>query len=204
MKRDVHPAYQTCTVTCGCGNTFTTRSTKPKIAVEICSKCHPFFTGKQKFVDTAGMVEKFQKKYASAAYAAAKAPKVKKAAKGVAATSPLKGTNFDLALASAPGTPKAPPPAPGKSRFGRGGRRGEGMGDAEAGSAPAEAPGKATEGKKESTGKPKAGPEGAPAKPQAAAPKPAEAPKPAAAKPAEDKPAPAAPQAAKPAAPPTA
>ena len=63
MKKDIHPEYIECTVTCACGNTFTTRSTKNEIRVEICSKCHPFFTGKQKFVDSAGRVEKFRKKY---------------------------------------------------------------------------------------------------------------------------------------------
>ena len=63
MKKDIHPKYVDATVTCGCGNSFKTRSTKAKITVEICSSCHPFFTGKVKFVDTAGRVEKFQKKY---------------------------------------------------------------------------------------------------------------------------------------------
>lgn len=63
MKEDIHPNYVETAVSCGCGNKFTTRSTKPKISVEICSACHPFFTGKQKFVDTAGRVEKFQRKY---------------------------------------------------------------------------------------------------------------------------------------------
>jgi len=63
MKKDVHPDYVDATVTCACGNTFTTRSTKKEIRVEICSKCHPFYTGKQKFVDSAGRVEKFRKKY---------------------------------------------------------------------------------------------------------------------------------------------
>ena len=63
MKAEIHPKYVEAVVTCGCGETFKTRSTKPKIQVEICSKCHPFYTGKQKFVDTAGRVEKFQKKY---------------------------------------------------------------------------------------------------------------------------------------------
>jgi len=63
MKPDIHPKYVECTVTCGCGNSFKTRSTKPVINVEICSACHPFFTGQQKFVDTAGRVEKFQRKY---------------------------------------------------------------------------------------------------------------------------------------------
>jgi large subunit ribosomal protein L31 len=64
MKEKIHPKYVECKVTCGCGNTFTTRSTSPMLAVEVCSKCHPFFTGQQRFVDTAGRVEKFQKKYA--------------------------------------------------------------------------------------------------------------------------------------------
>jgi large subunit ribosomal protein L31 len=63
MKADIHPEYVEATVTCGCGNKFTTRSTKKNITVEICSACHPFFTGKMKFVDTTGRVEKFQKKY---------------------------------------------------------------------------------------------------------------------------------------------
>ena len=64
MKDKIHPKYVECTVTCGCGEKFVTCSTRPKINVEICSKCHPFYTGKQKFVDTAGRVEKFQKKFA--------------------------------------------------------------------------------------------------------------------------------------------
>jgi large subunit ribosomal protein L31 len=63
MKDDIHPDYVETSVICGCGNKFTTRSTRPKIHVEICSACHPFYTGKQKFVDTAGRVEKFQRKY---------------------------------------------------------------------------------------------------------------------------------------------
>ncbi len=63
MKPDIHPKYYKCIITCGCGATFETGSTKEKIAVEICSNCHPFFTGTQKFVDTAGRVEKFQKKF---------------------------------------------------------------------------------------------------------------------------------------------
>lgn len=63
MKKGIHPDYVECTVVCACGNTFKTRSTKKEIRVEICSQCHPFFTGKQKFVDSAGRVEKFRKKY---------------------------------------------------------------------------------------------------------------------------------------------
>ncbi|HHT9133883.1 MAG TPA: 50S ribosomal protein L31 [Candidatus Avalokitesvara rifleensis] len=63
MKEGIHPKYVEATVICGCGETFQTRSTKPKIAVEICSKCHPFYTGKQKLVDTTGKVERFQRRY---------------------------------------------------------------------------------------------------------------------------------------------
>lgn len=64
MKKDIHPDYVACTASCACGNRFQTRSTRPTLHVDICSNCHPFFTGKQKFVDTAGRVEKFQKKFA--------------------------------------------------------------------------------------------------------------------------------------------
>lgn len=63
MKKKIHPAYHEVKVTCACGNTFMTRSTKKELKVEICSACHPFFTGKQKFLDTAGRIEKFEKKY---------------------------------------------------------------------------------------------------------------------------------------------
>jgi len=63
MKKKIHPKYVECEVICGCGNRWKTRSTRPKIVVEVCSKCHPFFTGQHKFVDTAGRVERFQKKY---------------------------------------------------------------------------------------------------------------------------------------------
>ncbi len=63
MKEKIHPRYQTCNVHCACGNTFVTRSTSKRINVDICSNCHPFFTGKQKFVDTAGRVERFSKKF---------------------------------------------------------------------------------------------------------------------------------------------
>ena len=63
MKTDIHPKYVECKVTCACGNTFTTHSTVQKLHVDLCNECHPFFTGKQKFVDTAGRVEKFQRKF---------------------------------------------------------------------------------------------------------------------------------------------
>ncbi len=63
MKKDIHPQYVDTTIRCACGNVIETRSTKENIRVEICSKCHPFFTGKQKLVDSAGRVERFQKKF---------------------------------------------------------------------------------------------------------------------------------------------
>jgi large subunit ribosomal protein L31 len=65
MKKGIHPDYNKTTVTCVCGNVFETRSTRKEIKVEICSKCHPFMTGQQKIVDTAGRVEKFRQKYAN-------------------------------------------------------------------------------------------------------------------------------------------
>jgi large subunit ribosomal protein L31 len=63
MKAGIHPEYVEATVHCGCGNTFQTRATKPDIHVEICSACHPYFTGEQRIVDTAGRVERFKRRY---------------------------------------------------------------------------------------------------------------------------------------------
>ena len=63
MKSGIHPKYDELTVSCACGNNFLTRSTRKEIKVEICSNCHPFFTGKQKLIDTAGRVERFRRKY---------------------------------------------------------------------------------------------------------------------------------------------
>jgi large subunit ribosomal protein L31 len=70
MKTDIHPNYVEAHVTCTCGNSFTTRSTKPEIHVEICAECHPFYTGKQKLVDTGGRVERFQRRAAKGRAAA--------------------------------------------------------------------------------------------------------------------------------------
>ncbi len=64
MKTEIHPQYHQVQVHCACGETWTTGSTKKELRVEICSKCHPFFTGKQKLVDSAGRIDRFQKKYA--------------------------------------------------------------------------------------------------------------------------------------------
>lgn len=63
MKKGIHPEYKEATVTCACGNTFTTSSVKEDLKVEVCSECHPFFTGRQKFTDTGGRIDKFNKKY---------------------------------------------------------------------------------------------------------------------------------------------
>lgn len=63
MKKDIHPVYEETTITCACGNVIPTRSTKKGIRVEICSSCHPFFTGKQKLVDVGGRVDKFNKRF---------------------------------------------------------------------------------------------------------------------------------------------
>ena len=67
MKEKIHPQYKEATIICACGEVIQTRSTKPSIRVDICSKCHPYFTGKQKLIDSAGRVEKFMKKYKKSA-----------------------------------------------------------------------------------------------------------------------------------------
>ena len=64
MKAEIHPTYEETTISCACGNVIHTRATKKGIRVEICSQCHPFFTGAKKFVDTAGRIERFNKRYA--------------------------------------------------------------------------------------------------------------------------------------------
>jgi len=63
MKKDIHPKLVTCTVSCACGNTFETKSVNDAIKVEICNECHPFFTGSERMVDTAGRIDKFKKRY---------------------------------------------------------------------------------------------------------------------------------------------
>jgi large subunit ribosomal protein L31 len=73
MKTGIHPDYVEATVICSCGNTFTTHATVPEMRVELCSECHPFYTGKQKLVDTGGRIEKFNKRYGGRKNAPAKA-----------------------------------------------------------------------------------------------------------------------------------
>ena len=81
MKQGIHPEYVVATVRCSCGNTFTTRSTRSELRVEICSNCHPFYTGKQKLVDTGGRVERFQRRYAKQQAEQAAAVKDREAAR---------------------------------------------------------------------------------------------------------------------------
>lgn len=83
MKNGIHPDYHYTTVTCGCGHSFQTRSTRKDLKVDICSACHPYYSGKLKFVDTAGRIEKFQNKFASGSYGSLQAKK----------KTPAKGTN---------------------------------------------------------------------------------------------------------------
>lgn len=81
MKKGIHPPYVEAEVSCGCGHSFKTRATKKELKVDICDQCHPFFTGRLKFVDTAGRIEKFQNKFAAGSYASLQKPAKKKPAK---------------------------------------------------------------------------------------------------------------------------
>ena len=114
MKKDIHPDYKASHVTCGCGNSFETRSTRDKIAVEVCSNCHPFYTGKQKFVDTAGMVERFQKKWkgeaAQKAQAIANPPPKKTRAQALREQQTI-AAQFGAPKTAAPAAPPAAKPA---------------------------------------------------------------------------------------------
>ena len=96
MKEGIHPKYQEVEVRCACGNTFKTRSTKPELHLEICSACHPFFTGRQKLIDTEGRVERFSKKFGAQTSAtrrtAEKAAKAAKVAKTTGAKKTAKKT----------------------------------------------------------------------------------------------------------------
>lgn len=103
MKAKIHPKYVESTITCACGNVVKTRSTKPKMNVDLCSACHPFFTGKQKLVDTAGRVEKFRRKYGEVVPG-----KPAKVAKPAAAPQPSKPPKTRKPRAAKP-KPETPP-----------------------------------------------------------------------------------------------
>jgi large subunit ribosomal protein L31 len=81
MKEGIHPKYFETKVTCGCGNSFATRSTRKELHVDICNSCHPFYTGKLKYIDTAGRIEKFKNRFAAGSYASLQPAKKKKPAK---------------------------------------------------------------------------------------------------------------------------
>jgi large subunit ribosomal protein L31 len=100
MKTGIHPDYVECKVHCSCGNEFTTRSTVPSLRVELCSECHPFFTGKQKLVDTGGRVDRFNRRLAKAA--PAKGAKGAKGAKAKAAKAEGAESGKDTAAEKAP------------------------------------------------------------------------------------------------------
>jgi large subunit ribosomal protein L31 len=101
VKPGIHPKYEEVEVRCACGNTFTTRSTKKELHLEICSNCHPFFTGRQKLIDTEGRVERFTKRFGSQTAAARKeADTAAKAAK--AAKAPVRATAKPAAKAAKP------------------------------------------------------------------------------------------------------
>jgi large subunit ribosomal protein L31 len=85
MRKTIHPEYVECSVRCSCGNTFTTRATKPSLRIELCNECHPFYTGQQKFVDTGGRVQRFSNKYGSASEAVAEREAARRDAKAKAA-----------------------------------------------------------------------------------------------------------------------
>lgn len=85
MKQGIHPNYVECTVRCTCGNTWKTRATKPEMTIDLCDKCHPFYTGQQKFVDTGGRVQRFADKFGGAAAAQLKKAQEAKAAKAAKA-----------------------------------------------------------------------------------------------------------------------
>jgi len=70
MREGIHPKYEAATITCGCGNVIPTRSTKPNLRIDVCSKCHPFFTGEQRLMDTGGQVERFRRRAQRAAQGA--------------------------------------------------------------------------------------------------------------------------------------
>ena len=74
MREGIHPKYEAATITCGCGNVVQTRSTKPNLRIDVCSKCHPFFTGEQRLMDTGGQVERFRRRAQRAAQASQAAP----------------------------------------------------------------------------------------------------------------------------------
>lgn len=137
MKQGIHPEYMECTVKCSCGNTFTTRSTKPELKIDICNVCHPFYTGQQRFVDTGGRVQRFADKFGGAAQAALEREAAKKAARA-------KKAEEEQAKRAAEREAKAAAKAKRAAEF-------EKKAAAEAAKAPAEAPAEETAAEAEAT-----------------------------------------------------
>ena len=106
MKQGIHPNYVECTVRCTCGNTFKTRSTKPELVIDLCDKCHPFYTGQQKLVDTGGRVQRFANKFGGAAQARLDAEKAKRAAE-YAKKAEAEAAKAAAKAAEAPAEPEA-------------------------------------------------------------------------------------------------
>ena len=104
MKQGIHPEYVECTVRCTCGNTWTTRATVPEMRVDLCDKCHPFYTGQQKLVDTGGRVQRFSNKFGEAASARLDAAKAAEKAKRAAEFA----KNAPVEEPAAPAAPEAP------------------------------------------------------------------------------------------------
>ena len=112
MRQGIHPEYVVATVRCSCGNTFTTRSTRSDLRVEICSNCHPFYTGKQKLVDTGGRVERFQRRYAKQQADQAVAAKAREADRAAAAKAREREAARAAAAAAQQPAEEAPAEAP--------------------------------------------------------------------------------------------
>jgi len=122
MKTGIHPVYKVVTVTCACGESFVTRSTRDDLRLEICAKCHPFFTGKQKLIDSAGRVERFEKRYKNVPKAGAQ----------------------PAAKTDAPAAGKVAAPATGRTNTPSAGKAAGSAAKGKAGSAPPEGKGSAT------------------------------------------------------------
>lgn len=114
MKKDIHPNYVECTVKCSCGNTFTTKATKPELRIDICNECHPFYTGTQKLIDTGGRVQRFADRFGSAATVAAREAEKKAAREAKAAAKSDRAAKFaaEAEKAAAEAAAAAPVEAP--------------------------------------------------------------------------------------------
>ncbi len=116
MKKEIHPVYQDCEIRCTCGNIIQTRSTRKEITIAICGRCHPFYTGKQKYVDTAGRIEKFQKKFALSEAQSIEGIAAKQQRAQREAETKAKSQMVEMAVAAMPKKRKRPEPAEGEEK----------------------------------------------------------------------------------------